>query len=296
MKKVVGFYYQTFTREAYPELSQLDDVTDLYLSAVHFGTEGGAPYIHLNDYPPEHFADFLKAVDYIPENIRVHVMLGGAGGGLEPLLDQPEVFFPLFQDFLIANSRITGVNLDIEEGGLSESSVESLVETLARTFPGYELSMAPIASPAQPSPPPQMTPSPPTTPPPPTPPAGNEPFSLAAFTSSPAGRLVSRYCVQMYGDFTPGALSSFLASYPAIRDTQIVAGTISGQFGGDVKAMAAAYSGLLSEHPGVLGIVNWELYGAPHGWAQAAACAGRKEDEREALVESAFYALSCPMF
>ena len=58
MKKVVGFYYQTFTREAFPELSRLNHVTDLYLSAIHFGTERGAPYIHLNDYPPEHFEDF----------------------------------------------------------------------------------------------------------------------------------------------------------------------------------------------------------------------------------------------
>jgi len=279
-----GVYYQTFTNKDFGLLQSLDpsEVTDLYLAAAHFNN-AQAPYLlHLNDYPPEHFEDFLMAVARLPMGIRVHLMLGGAGGGLAPLCRDPEACLPLLQRFLVNNPRITGLNLDIEESGILENDVEALVCRLARAYPGYEIAMAPIASCRRP-------PSPTTT-------SWKtvDEFDLAVFSATDAARHVRTYCVQMYGDLSPEALNQFLKTYPSIRADQIVAGTISGEFGADPHRMADAYTELLLGWPQVQGIVNWELYDAPQGWAAAAAACPLLF--REAYEPLGMMSALCPLF
>lgn len=278
-RRRVGFYYQTFTKEDFRPLLELDpnEVTDLYVAAAHFNNSQAPYLLHLNDHPPEYFTAFLTAVAKLPMGIRVHIMIGGAGGGLAPLCRDPAACLPLLQRFLFDNPRITGINLDIEEPGISEMDVEALVCKLAEAYPGYEIAMAPIASCGASVSPIWKT---------------ADDFDLSVFTASDAARHVRVYCVQMYGDLSPEALSRFLEAYPCIREDQIIAGTISGEFGRQPRQMAEAYTELLLGWPGVQGIVNWELYDAPDGWAIAAAACPLLFAEEEPTSISAF----CPLF
>ena len=250
-KKRVAFYYQTFTDQSHDLLNSLDPhcVTDLYLSSVHFGTDSdtGRPYIHLNDYSPQDFPNFLERVSQLPDSIRVHIMIGGAGGGLAPLCVDQETYLPLLRGFLACNPRITGINIDVEESGINEHRLEKLIVKLNYLYPDFEFAMAPILSPCTRH--------------------DQSEFDFATFVRSNASKYISTYCVQMYGVFSADALRTFICQFPTIDSSQVMLGTISGEFTkpSDLKKN---YEQILQEFPDIQGIVNWELYGTPAWWAK----------------------------
>ena len=273
-RRRVGLYYQTFTNTNYKALQNLDPhVTDIYLSAVHFGLdEDNQPYIHLNDYPPSHFSSFLEKLESIRPGVRLHVMIGGAGGGLAPLCNDITTYLPLLRGFLACNPRITGINLDIEEYGVKEDNLEYLVDRLKYLYPGFELAMAPIASPCKGKQTKKQL---------------NE-FNLQTFLKSNAATCIKTYCVQMYGDFTIEVLRSFCDSYPQIRNSQIMLGTISDEFN-TPATLQKAYHKILETYPEVAGIVNWELYDAPRWWPQAVSSSPFED------ADDNYYSLLCPL-
>lgn len=257
-KKRICFFYQTFTKQN----SQLRDlnpnVTDLIVSSIHFARDPVTkkPYMHLNDNNPDHFELLFSALDRLRPSVRVHVMIGGAGGGLGPLVHSPNIYYPMLKSFLRYEQRITGINIDVEEPGVSTSDVVSLVEKLHRAFPGFELSMAPVASPAPSGAAEAAAPDPP-----------RPLFDFSAFVASPSACLVRSYMVQMYSDFTNAALEAFVQSSTGMRYEQVLVGTLSEQFEGRMEHLRTEYGEMLQRHPMLAGAFNWELFDVPDDWA-----------------------------
>ena len=90
----VMFYYQTFTpgsraTRLITDL-QMEYVTDVFLSAVHFGRDPVTrkPYVHLNDNHPSEFEGLLADVKRTQRRIQGHC-------GLQPLVEQPDIFIDL---------------------------------------------------------------------------------------------------------------------------------------------------------------------------------------------------------
>ena len=80
------YFYQSVKTDGHTLLQNKDvmeDVTDVLLSSLHFGRDDatGAPYVHLNDNPPERFVTLLRDVAAAADSIKFHIMIGGAGGG-----------------------------------------------------------------------------------------------------------------------------------------------------------------------------------------------------------------------
>ena len=253
-RRRIAFYYQTFTQHDNC-LNDLDPrVTDLYVAAVHFGHDPVTkkPYIHLNDHPPPYFNTFFEDLDKVRNDVRVHVMIGGAGGGLAPLIQKPTIYMPMLQSFLLYHDRITGINIDVEEPGISTDDVCQLLQRLHELFRGYELSLAPIASPASGTPYPKDT------------------FQWSAFLQRQEANLVRTYLVQMYSDFTVDALNAFMRN-KTLLSSNILVGTISDQFKYRMKDLGTHYYNMLAAHPDLGGAFDWEMYDAPSDWVDTVA-------------------------
>lgn len=244
--KRVAFFYQTFTQQDNC-LDELDKrVTDLYISSVHFGSGPitKKPYIHLNDHPPAYFKEFFLDLDKVRSGCRVHIMIGGAGGGLAPLVLKPSIYLPMLESFLRYQTRITGINIDVEEAGISTEQVQQTLRHLHQSFPGYELSLSPIASPASF--------------------LHSGSFSIRDFVRAPEAQLVRTYLVQMYSDFSNEALEAFVDAQ--LKYSDILVGTISDQFRYRMGDLAKAYSHMLHAHPDLGGAFDWEMYDSPVDW------------------------------
>lgn len=275
--KRVAFFYQTFTQQDNC-LDELDKrVTDLYISSVHFGSDPVTkkPYIHLNDHPPAYFKQFFLDLDRIRSGCRVHIMIGGAGGGLAPLVLKPSIYLPMLESFLRYQTRITGINIDVEEPGITTSQVQLLVRQLHQSFQGYELSLSPIASPAS-----FLE-------------AGS--FSIATFAQTPEAKWVRTYLVQMYSDFSNEALEAFVDAKLDYSD--ILVGTISDQFRYRMGDLGKAYSNMLRAHPNLGGAFDWEMYDAPVDWTDTIyACNNGRVSEEGDAVDTEWGMLNlCPI-
>lgn len=256
----VMFYYQTFTpgsraTRLITDL-QMEYVTDVFLSAVHFGRDPVTrkPYVHLNDNHPSEFEGLLADMKRI-HNVRIHLMLGGAGCGLQPLVEQPDIFYPIFQKELMALfPTVHGINLDVEEGGIKEADFESFVERLRRDYPDLELSLAPVAEDLL------------------VPPTPSPDFSHAQFLTSSAAKHISLLMVQAYPprSFSADMLGRILSGPLPISESQVAMGMESGQLGW-LHNVSAAVEGMASRFPKMAGFYDWELYGATSGWSEAVA-------------------------
>ena len=150
MKPRIIFYYQTFT-SLEPILYEGTPVTHIHLSSIHFGVnDDSSPYIHLNDTSPYDnkfnmvWGELERAVEL---GIKVHLMIGGAGGGYSTLYSKFPIYYDLLRK-LIENKKeiISGIDLDIEEY-CSLKNVKLLIRTLKENFANtINISMAPIQS------------------------------------------------------------------------------------------------------------------------------------------------------
>lgn len=150
MKPRIIYYYQTFSTLK-SVLYQNTPLTHIHLSSIHFGVDNtNKPYIHLNDNDPyDKQFDFLwnelkVAVHY---GIKIHLMIGGAGGGYSTLFSDFETYYAMLYKLIDQKSNvITGIDLDIEEY-VSLDNVKKLIKRLKEDFGNnLSLSMAPIQS------------------------------------------------------------------------------------------------------------------------------------------------------
>lgn len=254
----IAFYYQTFTQE-HNCLRDMDQrVTDLYIASIHFGSDPVTkkPYMHLNDHPPSYFRKMLDDLDMLHHTCRVHLMIGGAGGGLAPLIYKSNIYMPMLQSFLRFNNRITGINIDVEEPNVSTEQVCVLLKSLNEKFRGYELSLSPIVSPASSE---SSSLADRTT----TPPR----FSLHEFGARPESKLVRTYLLQMYSNFNNEALEEFVEQHQ-LSYSSVLVGTLSNQFRDGLHLLQSLYTDILSEHPDLGGAFDWEMFDAPKGWVE----------------------------
>jgi len=144
----VIYYYQSFVG-----LQQLINTpqytTHLNLGAIHFGSDdNNNSYIHLNNDSPydDMYNDLWKEIKQVQDlNIKVNLMIGGAGGGFEYFFNNYEVCYELLTN-LIINSNINGVDLDIEEY-VDINNVIKLINQLRLDFDDdFIITMAPISS------------------------------------------------------------------------------------------------------------------------------------------------------
>ena len=118
-KHRIIYYYQTFT-DLSCILIKNTPVTHIMLSSFHFGTNPDkSSYIHLNNYPPTNsiFDKVWKQLEIAKEeyDIKIHIMLGGAGGAFQDLFENFETYYPLLLKTIFLHPIITGINLDIED-------------------------------------------------------------------------------------------------------------------------------------------------------------------------------------
>lgn len=254
----IMYFYQTFLPNDTQTLlhsPQMKHVTDVFIGAIHFGNNPD-PYVHLNDYPPSHFPRLFRDLAALNPAIRVHVMLGGAGGGLEPLIERPDIFYPLFRDTVIPSFlQLDGINIDIEEGSLEECKVEAFIKQVKHDFPYLSISMAPVIGELNSFPN-----------------FDNEWFSHAKLVRSKTAHLVDCYLVQAYSPeaFAESSLSGILTgpnSYYLCPE-KIGVGMMTGQMGPLSKVTAAVRS-MYAKYPTFSGIFDWELFGSTPGWSTA---------------------------
>lgn len=185
-KPKVLLFYQTLV-DLSPVLAKPNAVTDIHLASIHFGKDSfGDIYIHLNDDWPdasvfdEPWAALEKAA-YL--GIRISLLIGGAGGGFETLLDPDhyEECMELLITLLKGKPFISGINLDVEES-VDLKALKRLIRDLAAM--GMTLSMSPLASSL-------MSDEP-----------GMGGFSYKDLGASKEGAMISYLCGQFYGDLS----------------------------------------------------------------------------------------------
>lgn len=265
--KKIAVYYQTFqpgNKQPAELLSLSPFVTDVLISALHFGYDpvNKHPYVHLNDHAPIMFTGLMHAIRSLPASVKVHLMLGGAGGGILPLAREfedlngppPTVFYPMLAHLLSgAFPRVAGLNIDVEEE-LQELAVERLVCRLAHDFPDLELSMAPVVGELLR---PQVQP---------------DMFSHSIFLRSDASKFVNKLYLQAYAPsaFAESTLRDVLAKkYPRVTAGHLLIGMLAGQEPTE-KAAKSAHD-MARSLPNWSGVFLWELYGSDPGWPAAMA-------------------------
>ena len=96
MNKII-YYYQSFVGLKSILNQKNVIVTDIFISSIHFGINiDGSPYIHLNNYPPDDniFDNVWKEAEKAHKlGIRIHLMVGGAGGAYGALYTNFEVYY-----------------------------------------------------------------------------------------------------------------------------------------------------------------------------------------------------------
>jgi hypothetical protein len=149
MSRII-LYYQDTTQSLVPIIEEQTYVSHVFLSSIHFGkNKDNSPYIHLNDKVPSDptYHDMweeLKKVD--DEEIKVVLMIGGAGGAFENMFSDFETYYKLLTDVITEHKFIKGINLDIEELVKLED-IKMLINRLDDDYGNsFEITTAPIQS------------------------------------------------------------------------------------------------------------------------------------------------------
>jgi len=150
------FYYQTFKNKD-DKLISLDPVlyentplTHIHVSSIHFGVDvNKEPYIHLNNRSPynSYFDEVWDNIEYASsKNIKIVLMVGGAGGGYNSLFSNISMYYDLLYTLLKDKPFISGIDLDIEES-CSLENVQLLISKIVKDFgETFIIATAPVAS------------------------------------------------------------------------------------------------------------------------------------------------------
>lgn len=212
MSRRIIFYYQTPT-DLSPILQNPSTVTHIHLASIHFGTEtDGQPYIHLNNLYPDNTkfnVMWQQLQDAYDDNVKIILMVGGAGGGFQTLFNNYTTAYGQLRDLVRRHPIITGIDLDIEES-VTLDNVKKLINSIKTDFPDPEfiVTMAPVQGSLQSDSP------------------GMGGFVYKDLYNSPEGQYISYFNGQFYGDFSVQAYQQCVANgYPA---SKVVMGSMSG--------------------------------------------------------------------
>ena len=245
MSKII-YYYQTLN--SLQPILYSNTVTHIHLSSIHFGTSNNEPYIHLNDNPPYDtiFDDVWKEL-FIADNnnIKIILMVGGAGGAYTELFGNFEVYYGMLKTLINTKSFISGIDLDIEEP-VSLDNVKMLIKRIKKDFgPNFLISMAPVQSSLQ-----QDYP-------------GMGGFIYKDLYSSKVGKFIDYFNGQFYMNFSKDSYDIVVENgYP---EEKVVMGMLMGQ---DFTKIQEELKKLHLEYGKSFGgVFIWEYFAAPKNWS-----------------------------
>jgi hypothetical protein len=244
MSKII-YYYQTFIGLDDLLSKSTNVVTHIHLSSIHFGTDQNKPYIHLNDYSPDNhrfdsvWSDLEKCVS---KDIKVVLMIGGAGGGYSSLFSDYDTYKDLlFNTIKQYNHIISGVDLDIEEF-VDYDNVIQLIKDIKTEFGNdFSISMAPLQQSIE------------------TDSIGMGGFSYKKLYKSEVGKYIDYFCVQFYSCFSEMNFDNCVNN--GYSPEMIVMGMLTGMDYDNIKHEVADTSKKYKEQFG--GVFVWEYYDAP---------------------------------
>jgi len=247
MNRVI-YYYQTFV--GLEDVLSLDScpVTHILVSSIHFGKNtDGTPYIHLNDYPPEHskFNQLWKDIKIANgKGIKIMFMLGGAGGAYEDLFSNFEVYYKFLHDTIKLHPEIAGIDLDIEEF-VEIEMVKKLINRLDQDFgKDFLISMAPLSGSLSTDFP------------------GMGGFSYKELINSNEGKRINWFNGQFYGTFSEHEFDSIVKNgYVA---NKVVMGMLSGEYDPEsFKIALETIKNVSNKYPDMGGVFSWEYFDCP---------------------------------
>ena len=258
MSRVI-FYYQTF-KTPDNELISLDSIlydgspiTHIHVAAIHFGVDSdNKPYIHLNNRVPtnSYFDGVWKTVQRaVSKNIKIVVMIGGAGGGYDTLFSDFETYYKLLYNFLKNKPFISGVDLDVEEI-CDINNIKHLINRIVDDFgKDFIITVAPVQSSLSSD----------------TPGMGG--FCYKDLMKSTEGGNIDYINCQAYDSYKLDTLDSIIKNDYKVN--QIVMGMISGQnYKSELEKMYKKYGKEFG------GIFIWEYYNtipSPKEWTKTIA-------------------------
>jgi len=193
--------------------------------------------------------------------VTVRMMLGGAAqGSYQDLFNSWSVFYPILQQ-TIAQYRLNGIDLDIEEN-VSLPHAETLIQQLNADFGSHFLiTMSPVASALWGG-------------------ANLSGFSYQKLYAGPEGSKIAWFNGQFYSGFATLASPTDYqrvvnAGFPP---NKVVAGMISNPADGGgfvpIKTVASTVNTLVAQYPVFGGVADWEYFNAlpgntanPAAWA-----------------------------
>lgn len=149
-KPRITIYYQTMV-DLKPLIEDPLGLTHIHLSSIHFGKgNDNSPYIHLNNDDPRDSKMNIPWTQLAElkekHNIKIVLMIGGAGGAYDTLFSDYNTYYPLLLELLEEKKDIIdGIDLDIEEG-VDIAMVEKMLIDIKLKYPNYIISFAPLAS------------------------------------------------------------------------------------------------------------------------------------------------------
>lgn len=245
MTKII-YYYQTFIGLNDLFSKATIPVTHIHLSSIHFGKDyKNNSYIHLNDYSPDDYRynelweDLEKAIE---KNIKIVLMIGGAGGAYDALFLNYSLYKSLLFEIIDKYRHIiSGVDLDIEEF-VDINNVRMFIKDLKSKYGAdFSISMAPVQQSME------------------TDCIGLGGFSYKKLYESDVGDLIDYFCVQFYTNFGEIAYDNCVENgYPPEK---IIMGMISDIDYSDSRVVVHTLAQKYKNKFG--GVYCWEYYNAP---------------------------------
>jgi hypothetical protein len=245
MSKII-YYYQNFIG--------LDDllskatipVTHIHVSSIHFGLDyDGNPYIHLNDLDPtnDEYASLWKDLKAaVKKNIKIVLMIGGAGGAYDVLFSNYDVYKKLLFDTITEHiDIISGIDLDIEEFVDIKNVIMFINDIKNKFSTSFSISMAPIQQSIE------------------TDCIGMGGFCYKKLYKSNSGHLIDYFCVQFYNNFDDAAFDNCVNNgYPP---KMLVMGMLTGMNYSNIRVVVNKLAQKYGDKFG--GVYNWEYYNSP---------------------------------
>lgn len=242
MKTKVIYYYQTLN--GLQGLLDNGYATQINLSAIHFGQDSqNKPYIHINDNTPNDptYTNLWKELEQAQsQNIKICVMLGGAGGAFQTLFSDFDSYYPLLYQLIKNKTMITGIDLDVEEL-VKLSDIKMLIRRLKADFGlEFQITMAPISYSME-------TDNP-----------GMGGFVYKDLFHSPEGSQIDYFNVQCYNSYSKDLYDEIINNgYPP---NKIIMGMIYGQ---DINNIINELDKIKTAYQDFLGVFMWEYFQAP---------------------------------
>ena len=237
------YYYQTFCGLNTILSDSNNNVTHIHLSSIHFDID----MIHLNDKSPysKTYDNLWKELERatIEKNIKIILMVGGAGGAYEQLFSNFEKYYKWLFDLIQTKKYIIkGIDLDIEEV-VDINMVIKLIKRLKKDFgTNFIISMAPIESSLE---------------------IDNEGMGGFIYKTlfNKIGNNIDYFNVQCYYDYSYNTFKNIIKNgYP---EEKIVMGMMSYQFNPSLPNMI---KNIRSEYKNFGGIFDWEYNDSMTNW------------------------------